>query len=101
MIRAILIIPALVMAAPAAHATPGKPVDIRARNSLDCTLYFTNDYVEDVIMMQDATGSPDACRAACDRYAQESLIGMREAVYVLRYTCLFRETVVAAVDLKS
>ena len=74
---------------------------IRARAMLDCTLKFTNDYVQDLVLMQDTTFSPEVCRAACADYAEKSLVSMREAVRVLRYTCHYRSDLVADVDLKQ
>lgn len=74
---------------------------IRQLDALDCTFRLTNDHVHDVIMMQDSTLSPDACISACARFAQGSVISMRDAVKVLRYTCEYRGQPVANVDLKS
>lgn len=52
-------------------------------------------------MMQDTAHTADACRAACERYAQATLLPLREAMTVLRYTCRLRDEVVAEVDLKA
>lgn len=84
-------------------ADPARPdvIDIRKGNALDCTFRLTNDHVDSVIMMQDTTLSADACRAACARFAEESIVSMRDAVEVLRYTCHYRETMVADIDLKQ
>ncbi|AKM09627.1 hypothetical protein [Croceicoccus naphthovorans] len=92
------------LAAPAFAAEPAQRpnvTDIRKRAALDCTFRLTNDYVQNIIMMQDTTWSPEACRASCARFAQEAIVSMRDAVYVLRYTCHYREGLVADVDLKQ
>lgn len=74
---------------------------IRARAMLDCTLKFTNDYVQDLVLMQDTTFSPEACRVSCADYAEKSLVSMRDAVRVLRYACFYRADLIANVDLKQ
>lgn len=86
--------------APAAAQESRDPRAIRQRAALDCTFRLTNDYIKDVILMQDTTFSPDACASSCARFAEKSVISMREAVYVLRYTCEYRGRMVADVDLK-
>ncbi len=67
---------------------------------LDCLLRMTNDHVDGVIMMQHATGSSSACKQVCAQFAQESLMSMRDAVRVLRYTCEYRGRVVERRNLK-
>ena len=83
---------------PAGAESP-RPVDVRAKNDMDCSLRLTNDSVEDTMMMQDTTGSVEACRAACAAYEEQWLAPMREASTVLRYACLYRNDVIAEVDL--
>lgn len=106
MIRPIVLLAALApgLAAPVFAAEPTKPrpdvARIRAIASLDCTLSFTNDYIDDLVLMQDTTHSPEACVASCARYAERELVYMRDRVRVLRYTCIYRNGVVADVDLK-
>lgn len=85
---------------PAAAGELRDPRAIRQRQTLDCTFRLTNDHVQDVIMMQDATLSPDACVAACAKFAEESVVSMRDAVSILRYTCEYRGKRVADVNLK-
>ncbi|WP_156500320.1 hypothetical protein [Croceicoccus bisphenolivorans] len=92
-----------VQAGELARSDPARPsvADIRKRNALDCTFRLTNDYVQDIILMQDTTFSPDACKASCARFAEDAVVSMRDAVYVLRYTCHYRDGLVADVDLKQ
>ncbi|MDR7103525.1 hypothetical protein [Croceicoccus sp. BE223] len=78
-----------------------RPVDVRAVAAIDCTLRLTSDTMTDVPMMQDTAHDAAACRAACERYAAAELVPLREAMTVLRYTCLLRDEVVAEVDLKA
>ncbi|GGD31965.1 hypothetical protein [Croceicoccus pelagius] len=85
---------------PVAAQESRDPRAIRQRNALDCTFRLTNDYIKDVILMQDTTFSPEACATACARFAEQSVVSMRDAVYVLRYTCEYRGQLVANVDLK-
>jgi len=86
-------------AARAAAQNRDTVVDIRAINALDCTFRLTNDHVEGTIMMQDATYSAEACRAACTRFAEQSVLSMRDSVMVLRYTCHYRDQLVADINL--
>jgi len=92
-----------IAAPPVLAADPPRPnvADIRKRNALDCTFRLTNDYVQGLVLMQDTTFSPDACKASCAKFAEEAVVSMRDAVYVLRYTCHYREGLVADVDLKQ
>lgn len=100
-----LVISALVASglacAPAYTKVAPNPVDVRAVAAIDCTLRLTSDTMHDMVMMQDSAGTPEACRAACERYVQAVLIPMRDAMTILRYTCRLRDEVVADVDLKA
>lgn len=75
-------------------------IDQSVLRKLNCTLRMTTDYVSDTIMMQDVTQSAVECRNVCAAYAQSSLLSMRDAVRVLRYTCSYRGKIVDRRSLK-
>lgn len=101
------VISALAVTALTVPATPvlaeeaPRPVEVRAVAAIDCTLRLTSETMQDAPMMQDTAHTADTCRAACERYAQATLLPLREAMTVLRYTCRLRDEVVAEVDLKA
>jgi hypothetical protein len=77
-----------------------EPLEQNTLRNLNCTLRLTNDHVSDTVMMQDVTQSAGECRSVCAAFAQSSLLSMRNAVHVLRYTCSYRGSIVDRRSLK-
>ena len=100
-------LPIAIAVAVAAQSVPVNALHAQDRSmtrerstQLNCALQLTNDAVKDAYMMQDVADNAQHCRSLCSQFAESSLLSMRDAVRVLRYTCSYQGRIIDRRNLK-